>query len=144
MSYKELLKKKALQRVKEYIECLVNAGLIIRSVILFGSYSKGNFTEGSDVDLCVVAENLPQDEIQRRSLSSLLPCEGIMAIGFYPEEFMQFLKNLNGLVLDIVEYGTLIVDDGFFKDAKRMLDEFKREGIVRPESNGWRITKRYP
>ncbi|MBT3169351.1 MAG: nucleotidyltransferase domain-containing protein [Candidatus Cloacimonetes bacterium] len=32
--------------------------LKIKKIILFGSYAKGNYTENSDIDVCVIAENV--------------------------------------------------------------------------------------
>ncbi|MBO3840050.1 MAG: nucleotidyltransferase domain-containing protein, partial [Candidatus Brockarchaeota archaeon] len=34
-------------------------------IILFGSHARGDFTEESDIDICVVAENLPENLFER-------------------------------------------------------------------------------
>ncbi|MDJ0275156.1 MAG: nucleotidyltransferase domain-containing protein [Nitrososphaerota archaeon] len=140
MSYKERLRAAALERVKEYAEKLAEADVRPRSVILFGSYAKGDYTEESDVDVCVIAENLPEDELARRSLSSLYPHVGVRAIGYFPGEFLEMLERLNVIVLEIVEYGIPVIDDGTFARAKEVLERLKGTGVVRPEQGGWRFS----
>ncbi|BAJ50824.1 DNA polymerase beta domain protein [Candidatus Caldarchaeum subterraneum] len=141
MSYKSELKAAALQRVNEYIDKLVDAGIKPHSVILFGSYAKDSFTEESDIDICVIAENLPEEESARRSLSSHLPHKGVQAISYFPHEFLELLEKLNIMVLEIVEYGLPIIDDSTFAKAKVILERLKSEGVIKPERDGWRVTK---
>jgi predicted nucleotidyltransferase len=110
-----------------------------RCIILFGSYARGNFTEGSDIDLCVIAKNLPKDELARRSLRGLYSTRKVRALGFYPEEFLQYLRGARFLAYDIISEGIPIYDDGFFYEARRVYEECLRTyGIVK-EAKGWRI-----
>ena len=46
-------KREAIELVKKYKE-LVSKHLHIKSVYLFGSYSKGEYTEESDIDVAVI------------------------------------------------------------------------------------------
>ncbi|MCH5227641.1 MAG: nucleotidyltransferase domain-containing protein [Muribaculaceae bacterium] len=50
-------KAKALKLAKEY-KTLVSKFLPVKSIYLYGSYSKGTFTEDSDIDIAVI---LPSD-----------------------------------------------------------------------------------
>lgn len=36
---------------------IIQKEITVKKVILFGSYSKGNYTETSDIDLCVITEH---------------------------------------------------------------------------------------
>jgi len=111
-----------------------------RCVILFGSYAKGNFTENSDIDVCVIAENLSRDELARRCLTRLYSTRRVRAIGFYPEEFLEYLRGLRFLAYDVVADGVLIYDDGFFSETKGVYSDcIRRHGIIR-EEKGWRVT----
>ncbi|MBS7627178.1 nucleotidyltransferase domain-containing protein, partial [Candidatus Bathyarchaeota archaeon] len=114
-----------------------------RCVIVFGSYVKGDFTESSDIDVCVIAQNLPEDELSRRTLAGLNETPKIKAIGFYPEEFLHYLENRRFLAYDIVSDGNPILDDGFYVTLKRTYDRCVKEyGLTRDE-RGWKITVRH-
>ena len=39
----------------------IQSDLDVRKVILFGSYVKGNYNEDSDIDVCVIADNVEND-----------------------------------------------------------------------------------
>ncbi len=45
------------KKLKSYIESLINA-INVDSIILFGSYAKGNATEYSDIDLAIVSSDV--------------------------------------------------------------------------------------
>ena len=50
-------KEKAIQIAKKYKD-LVAEHLSLKALYLYGSYSKGNPTEGSDIDIAVVVERM--------------------------------------------------------------------------------------
>ena len=50
-------KEQALKIAKKYKE-IVAEKLPLKAVYLYGSYSKGNYTEGSDIDIAVVVDKL--------------------------------------------------------------------------------------
>jgi len=108
----------------------------VRSIILFGSRAKGEHTEESDVDVCVVSSHLPGDVFRRRCLTP--PGYSFISImGFCPEEFLSMLDEENPLVLDIVKYGVALYDDGFFEKAKEVyLETIRKYGLER-DSAGW-------
>ncbi|MEM3692619.1 MAG: nucleotidyltransferase domain-containing protein [Candidatus Bathyarchaeia archaeon] len=139
---REALHREAYRLLERFLE--EARSLAPRCVILFGSYAKGNFTEGSDIDVCLIAEKLPMDELARRSLKSIQSPRKIRAIGFYPEEFLQFLKGLRFIAYDIVSDGIPIYDDGFFLQAREVYEECLRKyGIVK-EAKGWRFALKPP
>jgi len=113
-----------------------------RCVIIFGSYVKGNFTESSDLDICVISRKLPEDEMSRRNLVGVGRISKIKAIGFYPEEFLQHIKAKQLLVYDIISEGKLILDDGFYETARNLYDTcVKNYGLVKDEK-GWKVGRR--
>ena len=112
-----------------------------KCVILFGSYARGNFTEGSDIDLCVIAERLPEDELRRRTLVGHYDTPKITAIGFYPQEFINFLKKRRCFVYDIISDGMVVYDDGLFEMIKSVYEGCIREFQMIREANGWRWKK---
>lgn len=134
---REWLRKEAEGLLKSFLE--EAQPLAPRCVMLFGSYAKGNFTEGSDIDVCVIAENLPRDELARRCLTGLYSTPKVRAIGFYPDEFLQYLRGLRFLAYDIVADGVLIHDDGFFSEVERVYSNCLREHGIMREKKGWRM-----
>jgi len=112
-----------------------------RAVILFGSYARGDFTEASDIDLCLIADKMPEEELARRALPDLPRPPKVRAIGFGPEEFLRHIRGLRTLAFDIVADGVVIYDDGLYRRIWETYHEvIKRHGVTRLR-NGWRISK---
>ena len=105
-------------------------------VILFGSYSRGDFTESSDIDVCVISSNLPSNLHERRTIYHRLP--GINAIGYTPREFEEEVRRGNPLALDIILYGRPLMGEQEYRRLRKIMEEVVREmGLVRDE-HGWR------
>lgn len=73
--YPEFNQSDLLQTLKERIEGL-NKELPLIKVILFGSYAKGNFTVGSDVDLLIIYKGV-QDRMPTASLRNAFPSKDL-------------------------------------------------------------------
>jgi hypothetical protein len=55
--------------LKDFVKvCKEKFGKDLVSIILFGSYARGTAREGSDIDLLVIAKNLPKDIFRRLDL----------------------------------------------------------------------------
>jgi len=133
---RERLWKEAKELLRLFLEEI--RPLAIRCVLLFGSYAKGNFTESSDIDVCVIAEKLPQEELARRCLRGLYSIPKINAIGFLPQEFLQYLSGLRFLAYDIISEGLLLYDDGYFEKVRDLYEQCVwKYGIIK-ENKGWR------
>jgi hypothetical protein len=136
--FKQRLKKRSDEAVARFVAQL-GREVRLRCVLLFGSYARGNFTESSDADVCVVADGLPQDLFARRRLHGREVIPGVSAMGFTPEEFLELLRQGNFLVLDIMADGAVVFDDGFSAQARaEFTATVQRLGLVR-EVNGWRF-----
>jgi predicted nucleotidyltransferase len=135
-----LPKRKLKQEAERLIEQFLSEihPLRPKCVILFGSYAKGNFTEGSDIDVCVIAEGLPEDELRRRTLTGSYRTPKIAAMGFYPLEFMDFLKKRRCLVYDIISDGIAVYGEDFFEEIKGIYEECIRAFGMIKETEGWR------
>ena len=72
-------KEQAIGLAKSY-KALVAAHIPLKALYLYGSYSKGNYTDNSDIDIAVVVEELNEDYFQdtpllwklRRRISNLI------------------------------------------------------------------------
>ena len=144
---KKRLKLEAERLIERFLSEINQLGP--KCVILFGSYARGNFTEGSDIDLCVIAERLPEDELRRRTLVGFYNTPKIAAIGFYPQEFINFLKKRRCFVYDIISDGVVVYDEkrgeacasGFFEEVKSVYERCISEFQMMKEANGWRWKK---
>jgi len=126
------------QGVREEINrfCSQMSNKEVRTVILFGSRAKGNGTENSDVDLCVIADDLPQEVLKRR-YPAPSGYKLLSILGFHPDEFITMLKDANPLILDIVSCGEIVYDNGFFKQVEGLFHQvIKKYGLKRQE-RGW-------
>lgn len=97
-------KEQALNLAKRYKD-LVSEKLPIKAVYLYGSYSKGNYTEDSDIDIAVVVDQLNDNFFEdtpllwklRRKISTLI------------EPVLLTEDDSNPLYYDILKTGTLVI-----------------------------------
>lgn len=64
MTLRENLRQEAIDKAKKYLDSL---GLKKYQAILFGSFSKGDFNEASDIDLLIISDELPENLNDRLS-----------------------------------------------------------------------------
>lgn len=118
---KEKLRREAYEKLESFLDRV--KPLNPRALILFGSYARGDFTEESDIDVILIAENLPENVFERRSISSLYHFKKMMAIGYYPEEFIKELKRQNSFIHEVLKEGVIVYSDGFVEIAKNLKKE---------------------
>lgn len=96
-------KEQAIVLAKKYKE-MVASLLPVKALYLYGSYSKGNYREDSDIDIAVVVEHLNENYFEdtpvlwklRRKVSNLI-------------EPVLLIEDINNpLYLDITKTGILI------------------------------------
>ncbi|MBM6719574.1 nucleotidyltransferase domain-containing protein [Bacteroides gallinaceum] len=95
--------EKAIEIAKEYKD-LVAEHLPLKALYLYGSYSKGNYTEDSDIDIAVVVERMGDDYFEdapllwklKRKISNLI------------EPVLLTEDTNNPLYADILKTGILI------------------------------------
>ncbi len=89
-----MVKKKIPQKitniVKRYIESLKQDNLQIKSIYIYGSWTKGNAHKDSDIDVCIVSPNFrkidPWQYLWEKRLHEKTLY--IQPIGFTPEDFV--------------------------------------------------------
>jgi predicted nucleotidyltransferase len=128
--------------LKQYVTLLRSRGLKIHTLIVLGSRAKGRGKPDSDVDVMIIASNLPGVKtpeftnlpqkimnIKQRLLLSDFP----LCIGVQPsaccsrEEFISWLKGLRVVALDAIYYGKVIYDDGFWEKALQSFKKLEKE-----------------
>jgi len=115
-------KEKVKEIILKYIKEL--AGRIdLKTVLLFGSYAKNTYSYGSDVDLLIVAENLPENPIKRvdKLMDESMPFE-IQPFAYTPTEFKRMLAENHPLIKGALLHGEILYVS---KDYKKVLMEAK-------------------
>lgn len=118
------------QGLQQYVAILKSRGLKVHTVIVQGSRTKSSWKPESDVDVTIVANNLPKEghnflsfrlrDLRRRMLLSDRP----LFLGIEPsgccscEEYLKRLERFDLQILDAILYGRVVFDDGFWSQAK--------------------------
>ena len=80
-------------------------------IILFGSYARGNFTEGSDVDLLVVKNTRKRPIWRRVDVRKVIDVDVPMDIIVYtPSEFNMLKENNSAFIRDILSHGKILYE----------------------------------
>ncbi len=102
----------------------------IKSVILFGSYSRGQATDRSDVDLLIITNKSDiEKEIRKRAIS-MLP-ETRFDIHFYTEENVKKRSDL--IIIDAILYGISFAGDRLLYERRKSLESIDTSYIC------WRL-----
>ena len=109
--------------------------LDLKLVILFGSLAKGSWTESSDIDLLIVAEDLSDDPGEN---FIRLKRPGIDPHGFSVDRFLREIEKPNLIILDALEYGKrLVADEEFVKIVEDRFEKVKRRFGLRWVNGTW-------
>ncbi len=113
-------RKKIIQLSIEYVEKLKNE-IGPLTGILYGSYARGDFNIGSDIDILIISDNLPSDMLKRMELLYQYITGGIEPKGYTKTEFLRMLNSNNPLAIDAIKNGEMLSDDGFWKQLLKSL-----------------------
>ena len=96
--------------------CRRYTSLKLRLVVLYGSRARGDHLEDSDVDILVVADELPRDP--REAYMMLLDPEHpeIQPLGMNTRVFTRKLREASTFILEILEDGIIICGDPQFQE----------------------------
>ena len=98
-------------RAAEYAETLCARVPLIR-VTVAGSVARGDFNVWSDVDVVVMASDLPARAPERGALLLAGAPARVQPIGFTPEEHAEQLRRGNRLVVEAAELGVVVWSSG--------------------------------
>ena len=110
-------------------------GEALLGVVLYGSYARGEASEWSDVDLLVIARELPEGWYERnihlhQILKQIPDAPDFSILGKTPEEFEQHFPSL---YLDLGLDGVVLFDRNDYTASKlaRVREIIKQAGLVR-------------
>jgi len=125
--------------LEKYVLMLRKRGIDLNCLVLLGSRAKNRWNPKSDVDIVVIAGNLPEEKnhkipfgeilnFRRWSLLSDRP----LFIGVEPSgccskrEFVRRVERFDLQALDALYYGEVLWDDGFWKKMKMRLERIEK------------------
>jgi len=103
----------------------------LRLVILYGSYARGDYTEESDIDILVVADDLPKDPRDAYIKLVIPEKPEINPIGFNTEVFIKKLEKGEPFILEVLEDGKIICGDQEFQERIIEIYREKRREYIR-------------
>ncbi len=106
-----------LDLARAYVERLSSRVPLIAAVAV-GSVARGDFNVWSDVDVVVVAEQLPYRAPERSLLLAQGAPGGVQPVGFTPEEFREALRRRNPLAVEAVTTGVVLLGGGFLSELE--------------------------
>ena len=128
-----------------YVQLLKQRGIKLHTVIVMGSRAKGRWKPQSDIDVTIIADNLPREgrnSLSKRILAlhkGFLLSERPLYMGIEPsgccseDEFLKRLRQFDIQILDAIFYGKVIYDDGFWakviKEYETLMKKYSLEKL---------------
>lgn len=109
------------------------------AIVLFGSYARGEARGTSDVDLYVIAENLPHRRLKRIAyVHRPVAARFEYRVSIIAESKREFVSGFPPLYLDLALDGVILFDrDNFMTDKLKQIREItRRAGLKRVRLNG--------
>ncbi len=133
-----LSQKKAFEIASNYVNKL-KEDYKLRLAILFGSFATNLWTESSDIDILIVADEL-SDNIWDNY--AILKERFIQPFGISTKMVQKEIESLNFIILDALEYGIILhKDQSIYNSIKEKLEYVKkRYGLFRTDK-GWNYSK---
>ncbi len=100
-----------------------------KCIILYGSFARGDFNERSDIDLIIIAPNLPKSFYYRSLMLSVFneTLDPIDFLGFTPEEFIHMIEKRNCTALFAMEEGKPLYGAKYFNFLKVKYEQIKQK-----------------
>lgn len=107
-------KAQALKLARRYV-CKLRRRLGSLSAFVYGSFARGDFNAGSDIDIVVVSDSLPGNVFERLDLLYKDISGGIEPKGYTKGEFLRLVSSRNPLTRDVIEHGICLSNENHSK-----------------------------
>lgn len=115
-------------------------GSDIEFVVLFGSRARGDWSLGSDFDLLLGLKGNDGQRLVDRigEFSPPIPAN-VDLFPYSRAEWQRMFADRHPLLLEALEHGVVLRDDGAFAAMQKTFREWRRTGHVMPWRMGWKI-----
>ena len=96
------------EKIQEYKRQLVNAGIPVEKLIIFGSHIRGTARADSDIDLCVLSSKFPENDFDLQVQLLLLRTHNTIEIEPHPMRPSDFSDQYNALASEVQKYGIVV------------------------------------
>ena len=87
----------------------ISAQIKVRQAILFGSYAQDNYSPGSDIDIAIIADDLPSDPGKRFAmLKDTVLGLNLQPFSYTTEEWEKMIKTHSSFAREIVKHGKIL------------------------------------
>ena len=102
-------RKKVETALQQYLK-RVSTQIKVHQGILFGSYSHDNYSPGSDVDVAIIADNLPSNPGKRFAMlkDTVLGLD-LQPFAYTSEEWDKMVKTHSSFAREILKHGKVLV-----------------------------------
>lgn len=112
IEFRKKLREEALKKARIFAECVRKIGKV--TVIVFGSYARGDFNVWSDIDVLVITDAaLPPNPLKR--LDMIEECLAIVSeiepIILTINEFRDRLRKRDPAIIEAIDKGIVILDE---------------------------------
>lgn len=112
----------------------------IAFLVLFGSMAKGTWLPYSDYDLLI---GLNYDDgkrfIDRIGEFQCLLHTDADVFPYSKSEWQKMFREFHLLMLEALDSGMVLVDDGSFAQMRAQFERWLREGIIQRRERGWKL-----
>ncbi len=130
-----------LERLRSFVEALLDRhGDAVAFVVVFGSMARGDFGRGSDYDVLVGLRRTDEERFLDRlgAFGRLAPC-GVDVFPYSLDEIRVMESEGHLTLLEALDHGVVLLDDGTFAAARARHDARKAAGAVERLPVGWRL-----
>jgi len=101
-------RKKVETALQHYLK-RISTQIKVHQAILFGSYAQDNYSPGSDIDIAIIADNLPSDPGKRFAIlkDTILGLD-LQPFAYTSEEWDKMVKTHSSFASEILKHGRIL------------------------------------
>jgi predicted nucleotidyltransferase len=104
-------RKKVETALQRYLK-RINTQVKVHQVILFGSYAQNNYSPGSDIDIAIIADDLPSDPGKRFvMLKDTVLGLDLQPFAYTTEEWEKMLETNSSFASEILKHGKTLLSE---------------------------------